>query len=106
MTGHGGDFYFKIRERSALLDEQFMILFDHLTQKNITDKIAMISDSCSAITPFETIRANNIISFASSSFDEKSMSHGSDSIMYTPKSDDFTFYFDEMLQKTSYWTFE
>ena len=94
MSGHGGDFYFKIRERMALIDEQFMIAYDHLERKNITDRIAIFSDSCSAITPFETIRSKNTLSFASSSFDEKSLSHGNDKLLYNPKSDDFSFYFD------------
>lgn len=78
----------------ALTDEQFMILYDELDKKNITERIALLSDSCSAITPFETVRIDNFLSFASSSLDEKSLSHGADSALYSPKSDDFTFYFD------------
>ena len=63
-----------------------------------SDKAIILSDSCSAITPFETIRAPNILALASSSFDEKSKSHGYDIELNQPKSDDFTFYFDEMLK--------
>jgi glycosylphosphatidylinositol transamidase (GPIT) subunit GPI8 len=51
-----------------------------------------MSDSCSAITPFETIDIENFTAFGSSSFDEKSQSHGYDPLLNAPKSDDFTFY--------------
>ena len=36
---------FEIRERMALIDEQFMIAYDRLERKNITDRIAIFSDS-------------------------------------------------------------
>ena len=36
----------------------------------------------------------NFMGFASSSFDEKSVSHGYDDKLNSPKSDDFTFYLD------------
>ena len=60
------------------------------------NKIGLISDSCSAITPFETIPLSkdisNFFAMASSSFDEKSKSHGYDIELNQPKSDDFSFY--------------
>ena len=37
------------------------------------------------------------MAFASSSFDEKSASHGHDLALNAPKSDDFSFYLDEFL---------
>lgn len=93
MTGHGGDSYFKIREREALVDEQFANIFKILRQ-TFSGPIAVISDSCSAITPFEKVEIDNFIALGSSSFDEKSLSHGFDSALNQPKTDDFSFYFD------------
>ena len=52
ITGHGGDFYFKIREREAIIDEQFAHIFKSLDMKDLTESIVLFSDSCSAITPF------------------------------------------------------
>ena len=107
VTGHGGDFYFKVREKEALIDEQFMHIFKSLSNKHrnpainsISNQIALFSDSCSAITPFETVPSDkeikNFLAFASSSFDEKSKSHGFDIALNQPKSDDFTFYLNEL----------
>lgn len=52
ITGHGGDLYFKIREREALVNEQFENIFNINHRKRLSKKTAVISDSCSAITPF------------------------------------------------------
>lgn len=96
VTGHGGDTYFKIREREALIDEQFVHIFNILRSK--TDgNFAVISDSCSAITPFEKVTTDGFIALGSSSFEEKSLSHGYDIALNQPKTDDFSFYFDEVL---------
>ena len=46
--------------------------------KQLAHKTALFSDSCSAITPFETVGAPNFIALGSSSFNEKSLSHGYD----------------------------
>lgn len=56
-----------------------------------------MSDSCSAITPFEIVLEDNFVALGSSSFGEKSISHGFDSEINSAKSDDFTFYVSEWL---------
>lgn len=68
VTGHGGDTYFKIREREALIDEQFAHIFNILRAKT-NSNIAVISDSCSAITPFEKVTTDGFIALGSSSFE-------------------------------------
>lgn len=47
-----GNTYFKIRERQALIDENFNNLFNDLALNKRFSKILLMSDSCSAITPF------------------------------------------------------
>lgn len=86
--------YFKIREREALVNEQFENIFNTNYRKGVSKKTAVISDSCSAITPFESVTTPNFIALGSSSFGEKSLSHGFDAALNQPKTDDFSFYFD------------
>lgn len=50
----------------------------------------MISDSCGAITLFETVKAKNMILLGSSSLGEKAYSHGRCSILSIPKTDKFS----------------
>lgn len=99
VTGHGGDYYFKVREREALTAEHFTRLFLDLSYRNPYSSILLLSDSCSAITPFEDIHIDNFTALGSSSLNEKSSSHGFDSLINAPKSDDFTFYFDEFIRE-------
>ena len=61
-----------------MIDEQFASIFLLLYLKNITSKIVLFSDSCSAITPFETVKIPKFLALGSSSFGEKSLSHGYD----------------------------
>lgn len=44
-------------------------------------------DSCSAITPYEYIKGDNFIALGSSSYGEKSLSKGFDTVLNMPKSD-------------------
>jgi glycosylphosphatidylinositol transamidase (GPIT) subunit GPI8 len=53
LTGHGGDFYFKFRERQALVDQNFEDIFKDLSKRRPTMPIFILADSCSAITPYE-----------------------------------------------------
>lgn len=46
-----------------------------------------MSDSCSAVTPFEEIYLDNFIALGSSSKGEKSLSKGYDKVLNGPKSD-------------------
>jgi glycosylphosphatidylinositol transamidase (GPIT) subunit GPI8 len=62
--------------------------------KGSISRTGVISDSCSAITPFENVTASNFIAMGSSSYGEKSLSHGYDTALNQPKTDDFSFYFD------------
>lgn len=61
-----------------MIDEQFASIFQTLNLKNMTSKIVLFSDSCSAITPFETVKIPKFLALGSSSFGEKSLSHGYD----------------------------
>lgn len=67
LSGHGGDDYFKLLERDAILKEHFKSLTDYLNANNLYSKILFLSDSCSSSTVFEDIKAENIISIGSSS---------------------------------------
>jgi glycosylphosphatidylinositol transamidase (GPIT) subunit GPI8 len=75
------------------------VIFHTLISKNLTSRNAIISDSCGAITPFEKVVVNNFLAMGSSSLTEKSLSHGFDTVLNLPKSDDFSFYFDEVLRE-------
>lgn len=55
MAGHGGDYYFKIRERQALVSQHFNHLFRDFAVRNPHSPIFLMIDSCSAITPFENV---------------------------------------------------
>ena len=94
-----GDFYFKIREREAMVDEHFRRIFRDMQARRNYESIFLMSDSCSASTPFETVDIADFVGLASSSLDEKSLSHGFDNELNSPKSDDFTFFLDEYLTK-------
>lgn len=92
MTGHGGDDYFKLQEREAILKEHLGQITNYLHQHSMYSKILFMSDSCSAITIFEDIVAPNILSLGSSSRNQKSLSYGSDMEINSAKSDGFTYY--------------
>jgi glycosylphosphatidylinositol transamidase (GPIT) subunit GPI8 len=55
LAGHGGDYYFKIRERQALVSQHFEHLFQDLTVRHPQSSVLLLIDSCSAITPFENV---------------------------------------------------
>ena len=67
VTGHGGDYYFKIRERQALITQNFEHVFRDLSRRRPNMPIFVLIDSCSAITPYEGVDEPNFIAFASSS---------------------------------------
>jgi glycosylphosphatidylinositol transamidase (GPIT) subunit GPI8 len=67
-------------------------MLEDLNARQSRSPIFLISDSCSASTPFEGIDAPNFIGIGSSSEGEKSLSYGYDSLLNSPKSDEFTFY--------------
>lgn len=50
----------------------------------------LISDSCSAITLYETLSTPNVLLLGSSSHGEKSYSHGKDSTLLISKTDRFS----------------
>jgi len=50
----------------------------------------MFADSCSAVTLYEKIDSPNTLAMGSSSFDEKSYSHGKDKNLLLPKTDRFS----------------
>ena len=62
----------------------------------------MLSDSCSAITPFEYIELDQFIAIGSSSFNEKSLSYGYDSELNMPKSDEFTYYLSQFVKEKDF----
>lgn len=97
FSGHGGDDYFKLLEREAILKEHLKSLTDYLARNQLYSKILFISDSCSASTIFEDIVAKNIVYLASSSREQKSLSYGYDIALNAAKSDEFTYYTDMFL---------
>ena len=52
FSGHGGDDYFKLMEREAMLKEHLKSLTDYLSKNNLYSKLLLLSDSCSASTIF------------------------------------------------------
>ena len=52
-TGHGGDYYFKIREREALISQNFENIFKDISWRRPEMVVFVLVDSCSAITPYE-----------------------------------------------------
>ena len=57
--------------------------------------VFLMSDSCSAVTPFEQVEWENFIALGSSSKGEKSLSMGYDKVLNGPKADEFTYYLSE-----------
>lgn len=92
LTGHGGDFYFKIRERQAVVAQNMKDVLSDLGRRKPEMPVFILIDSCSAITPYEGVEEQNIIALGSSSLDEKSLSMGYDKLVNCPKSDEFTYY--------------
>jgi glycosylphosphatidylinositol transamidase (GPIT) subunit GPI8 len=58
-----------------------------------------LSDSCGAATLFEFTNSPRFVSVGSSAEGEKSMSHGHDQRYNSAKSDDFTFYLNELFSE-------
>lgn len=56
FTGHGGDSYFKIRERQALVSQNFEDVLKDLSKRRPRMPIFIVIDSCSAITPYEGVQ--------------------------------------------------
>lgn len=52
FSGHGGDNYFKIRERQAIVSQHFEHFIQDFAVRHPQNPIFLMSDSCSAITPF------------------------------------------------------
>lgn len=101
LTGHGGDYYFKVREREALVSAHFTHLLRDLWARGRRGSIQLLSDSCSAATPFEDIRESNFAGLGSSSLGEKSLSYGYDPLLHAPKSDEFTYHLVDFLSHPS-----
>lgn len=67
VTGHGGDSYFKLREREAIINAQFSRAISELYNKTMYQNYFSMSDSCGASTLFSKVTSPNFISIGSSS---------------------------------------
>ncbi|CAD8064671.1 unnamed protein product [Paramecium sonneborni] len=90
MNGHGGDGYTKMQDTTYLLDFEMEKITKEMEFLELYSEAFLISDSCGAITLFETVKAKNMILLGSSSLGEKAYSHGRCSLLQIPKTDKFS----------------
>lgn len=90
MNGHGGDDYLKVQDTDVIFSQEFADAVDDLYSKCGYKELLLISDSCSAGTIFVKIQAPGVYAIGSSSWKEKSYSHGYDNFINQPKQDLFS----------------
>jgi len=74
----------------VISDFEFAKAIEELAAKNGFKEMLIISESCSAFTIFDSLEVPNIYMIGSSSFDEKSYSHGNDALLGLAKVDYFS----------------
>lgn len=97
LNGHGGDGYTKMQDTQYLLDFEMAKITKELEHLQRYKEGFLISDSCGAITLYETVEAKNLILLGSSSRGEKSYSKGKDSKLLVAKTDRFSYTTHEFL---------
>ncbi|CAD8145355.1 unnamed protein product [Paramecium pentaurelia] len=80
MNGHGGYEYTKIQDTPYLLDFEMEKITKEMKFLKLYQVAFLISDSCGAITLFETVKAKNMILLGQSSLGEKAYSYDKFSI--------------------------
>ena len=76
LSGHGGDEFFKFRDREELSSDELAVAVSEMYQKNRFNNIVMIADTCQGATLFDKIDVpGNVISISSSQKGENSFSY-------------------------------
>ena len=74
LTGHGGDGFLKFQDSEELTSHEFADAIEQMRLMSRYNEIFFMIDTCQAATMFQEIYSTNVLSIASSSFGEDSLS--------------------------------
>jgi len=99
MTGHGGDGFLKFQDSKEISNVELADAFAQMWEKRRYNELLFIIDTCQAASMYQHFYTPNIISIASSSIGEDSLSHHVDSKIGVYIIDRYTYHLLEFLEK-------